>query len=48
MKKEIEKEEVKYLGASDIVNGTASLYKIREKEMKTDLENISNEIRNKN
>lgn len=30
---EIYKIKSKFLGASDIVNGTASLYEIREKEM---------------
>lgn len=39
------KEEInKYLGASDIVNSTANLYVIKEKEMESALNEIYKEI----
>lgn len=39
------KEEInKYLGASDIVNSTANLYIIKEKEMESALKEIYKEI----
>jgi hypothetical protein len=42
--KDIKKEGSKYLGASDIVNGTAPLYKIEEKEMESAIEDIMDNI----
>jgi hypothetical protein len=43
-KDNIFKIQSKYLGASDIVNGTPSLYEPREKEMETAIEEILKEI----
>ena len=40
----IPKEESKYLGASDIVNGAANTFQIKEEEMATALEEIMKEI----
>jgi|GEM_PF-3988281 len=37
-------ETNKYLSSSDIVNGTANLYKIKEKEMESALKDIYREI----
>lgn len=37
-------EQSNNLGASDIVNGTACLYSIREKEMETALKDLYKEI----
>lgn len=39
-----EKEINKYLSPSDIVNGTANLYEIKEKEMEAALKDIYREI----
>lgn len=41
------KETSKYLGASDVVNGTPALYSFNEKEMESALEEIYREIDNK-
>lgn len=43
-KENIPRIQSKYLGASDIVNGTPSLYKPREKEMESALDEILKEI----
>lgn len=47
-KKKVKNVEDGYMGASDIVNGTASLYKIDEKEMETALKDIYKELNIKN
>lgn len=41
---EVKKERTGYLGASDIVNGSPSMYEIREEEMESALRNIMKEI----
>jgi hypothetical protein len=43
-KNQVKNVEDGYMGASDIVNGTPSLYSIGEKEMESALEEINKEL----